>query len=178
MTTEFSRIERLDVIGGEDRRVTIAAEPDERAALARRFDLVAVERLDADLLVRRDAAGVLVRGTVRAAVVQACSVTGDPLPATIEEPVALRFIAPGEGADDEIELGSDSIDTVELEGGGVDLGETAAETMALALDPFPRSPRAEAVLRAAGVLSEEEAGPFGALAGLKARLAKGSDEAN
>lgn len=178
MTTEFSRIERLDVIGGEDRRVTIAAEPDERAALARRFDLVAVERLDADLLVRRDAAGVLVRGTVRAAVVQACSVTGDPLPATIEEPVALRFIAPGEGGDDEIELGSDSIDTVELEGGGVDLGETAAETMALALDPFPRSPRAEAVLRAAGVLSEEEAGPFGALAGLKARLAKGSDEVN
>lgn len=175
MTTEFSRLERLDTIGGEDRTVTIAADADERAALARRFDLVAVERLEGAFAVRRDPAGVLVRGTVLAAVVQACSVTGDPLPATIDELVALRFVAPGADGGDEIELGSDSIDTVELEGGGVDLGEVAAETMALALDPFPRSPRAEAVLREAGVLSEEEAGPFGALAGLKAKLAAPKD---
>ncbi|WP_277979633.1 YceD family protein [Sphingomonas phyllosphaerae] len=175
VTTEFSRVERLDTIGGEDRAVTIAADADERAALARRFDLVAVERLAGAFAVRRDPAGVLVSGTVRADVVQACSVTGDPLPATIDEPVALRFVAPSAGGDDEIELGGDSIDTVELEGGGVDLGEVAAETMALALDPFPRSPRAEAVLRVAGVLSEEEAGPFGALAGLKAKLAAPKD---
>ncbi|MBB3693915.1 DUF177 domain-containing protein [Sphingomonas sp. BK580] len=175
MTVEFSRIERLDTIGGEDRRVTVTADPDERAALARRFDLVAVERLEGEFAVRRDPVGVLVRGTVRAAVVQACSVTSDPLPATIDEPVALRFVAPGAGEEDEIELGSDSIDTVELDGGGVDLGETAAETMALALDPFPRSPRAETVLREAGVLSEEEAGPFGALAGLRAKLAAPKD---
>ncbi|TCP35637.1 DUF177 domain-containing protein [Sphingomonas sp. BK235] len=176
MTIEFSRVERLDTIGGEDRRVTIAADAEERAALARRFDLIAVDRLEGEFAVRRDAAGVLVHGSVRAAVIQACSVTGDPLPATIDEPVALRFVAPGTGGEDEIELGSDSIDTVELEGGGVDLGETAAETMALALDPFPRSPRAEAVLREAGVMSEEEAGPFGALAGLRARLGKTSDD--
>ncbi len=175
MTTEFSRLERLDTIGGEDRTVTVAAEADERAALARRFDLLGIERLEGDFTVRRDPAGVLVRGTVRAAVAQSCSVTGDPLHATITEPVALRFVAPGADGDDEVELGSDSIDTVELEGGGVDLGEVAAETMALALDPFPRSPRAEAVLRAAGVLSEEEAGPFGALAGLKAKLAASKD---
>ena len=42
--------------------------------------------------------------------------------------------------------------------------------MALALDPYPRAPGAEAVLRAAGVVSEEEAGPFGALAALRGRL--------
>ena len=44
--------------------------------------------------------------------------------------------------------------------------------MALALDPFPRGPGAEAALKVAGVISEEEAGPFGALAGLKDRLGK------
>jgi uncharacterized metal-binding protein YceD (DUF177 family) len=175
MTIEFSRIERLDTIGGEDRRVTVAADDGERAALARRFDLIAVERLDGDFAVRRDGAGVLVHGRVNAAVVQACSVTGDPLPATIDEPVTLRFVLPSDGGEEEIELAGDLIDTVELEGGGVDLGETAAETMALALDPFPRSPRAVAVLRAAGVLSEEEAGPFGALAGLKAKMAEPKD---
>ena len=60
---------------------------------------------------------------------------------------------------------------VPYDGGAIDLGETAAETMALALDPFPRGPGAEAALKAAGVISEEEAGPFGALAGLKDKLA-------
>ena len=50
--------------------------------------------------------------------------------------------------------------------GAIDLGEVAAETMALALAPFPRGPGADAALKQAGVLSEGEAGPFGALAGL------------
>ena len=54
----------------------------------------------------------------------------------------------------------------------IDLGEAAAETVALALDPFPRSPRAADVLRDAGVISEEEAKPKGALAGLGALLAR------
>ena len=175
MTPEFSRIERLDTIGGEERGVSIAADEDERAALAARFGLVAVERLEARLAIRRGANGIDVRGTVTAAVVQACSVTGDPLPATVDEPVALRFVeaaaAAGEVELDEVELEGDALDVVEIEGGGIDLGEAAAETMALALGPFPRSPRAATVLKEAGVVSEEEAGPFGALAGLKAKLA-------
>jgi uncharacterized protein YutE (UPF0331/DUF86 family) len=56
-------------------------------------------------------------------------------------------------------------------GAMIDLGEVAAETMALALDPFPRGPDAESALKAAGVISEEEAKPLGALAGLKDKLA-------
>ena len=59
-----------------------------------------------------------------------------------------------------------------LEGGAIDLGEAAAETMALALDPFPRAAGAEAALRAAGVLSEEEARPANAFAALKDALRK------
>jgi hypothetical protein len=39
--------------------------------------------------------------------------------------------------------------------------------LALVLDPYPRGPDAEAALKAAGVLSEEQAGPFAALAKLK-----------
>ena len=177
MTPEFSRIERLDTIGGDERVVSIVADEAERAALAARFGLVAIERLEARLAIRRGSAGIDVHGTVAAAVVQACSVTGDPLPATIDEPVALRFVelaaAGDEIALDEVELDGDALDIVEIEGGGIDLGEAAAETMALALDPFPRSPRAAAVLKEAGVVSEEEAGPFGALSGLKAKLAGG-----
>jgi hypothetical protein len=90
--------------------------------------------------------------------------------------VSVRFVdeSADTGEGDEIELDADSLDTIPYEGGAIDLGEAAAETMALALDPFPRGPNAAAVLREAGVISEEEAKPLGALAGLGALLGKPS----
>ena len=169
--TEFARPQRIDTIGGEARGVEVDADAAERAALAARFDLIAIDRLAGAFTVRREAMGILVEGRVEASLTQACSITGDPLPATIDEPVALRFIPAGEAGQDEVELGDDEIDVIPYDGGAIDLGEIAAETMALALDPFPRGPGAEAALKEAGVISEEEAGPFGALARLKDKLA-------
>lgn len=171
MTPEWSRPEKIDTIGEREKPVAIDTTADERRALAGRFGLLSVDALSAELVVRRDAAGILVTGKVRGAVVQPCSVTGDPVPAKVDEPVALRFVEPSaHGGDEEIELSEDSLDTIEIEGGTIDLGEAAAETMALSLDPFPRSPNAAAVLKEAGVISEDEARPLGALAGLKAKL--------
>ena len=164
---EFARPRRLDTIGAGETTVEIAAEPDERAALAKRFGVVAIDRLTATFALRRDAVGVRADGRIAAAVVQACTVTGDPLPTTIDEAVALRFLPAAEAGGDEIELDEGDLDTMFFDGGAIDLGEAAAETLALALDPFPRSPGAAAVLREAGVLTEDEAAPKGALAGLK-----------
>ena len=160
---------RLDAIGAGEQHVDVEADAGERAALARRFGLIAVDRLSASFAVRRDATGVFARGTLSGAVVQACSVTGEPVPARVEEAFELRFLPePGEAAD-EIELDADDCDTIFYRGGAIDLGEAAAETLALALDPFPRSPGADAALRKAGVLSEEDdpTGPFAALAKLR-----------
>jgi hypothetical protein len=47
-----------------------------------------------------------------------------------------------------------------------------AQSLGLALNPYPRSPEAEKMLKAAGVKSEEDVAPTGALAGLKDLLAK------
>ncbi|MBS0480432.1 MAG: DUF177 domain-containing protein [Proteobacteria bacterium] len=169
-TPEFSRPERIDTIG-EPRQVSIEADAAERIGLARRFDLIGIDRLGGAFTIRREAAGIAVDGRVTATLTQACSVTGDPLSGTVDEPVALLFVPAGAHDAEEVELGGGEIDVIPYEGGAIDLGETAAETMALALDPFPRGPGAEAVLKAAGVISEEEAGPFGALTGLKDKLA-------
>ncbi len=169
MTPEFSRPERVETIGEREREIAIEADERERARLATRFDLLAVDRLSAVFAVRREAGGIVARGQVSAAVVQPCSATGEPVPAEIDEAVALRFVA-DDGTTEEIELSADALDVVAYEGGAVDLGEAAAETMALALDPFPRSAGAAEALKEAGVLSEEEAGPLKAFAGLKARL--------
>ena len=166
MTPEFSRPERLDTIGAAPRHVAIEANEAERAALARRFDLVAIDRLAAALDLHREASGVVVRGRVEAIVTQACVVTDAPVVTRLDEPLALRFVETLPDAE-EIELDADDCDTVPIEGGSIDLGEAAAETMALALDPYPRAPGAEAALRTAGVVSEAEARPAGKLAGLK-----------
>ncbi|HEU4959196.1 MAG TPA: DUF177 domain-containing protein [Sphingomonas sp.] len=170
MTPEFSRPERIDAIGERARTVAIEAGEGERAALAERFGLVSIESLAAELTLRREAAGIAARGRVTAEVVQACVVTDAPVPARIDEDVALLFVPEGGEGDEEIELSAEDLDVVPYAGGAIDLGEAAAETMALALDPFPRAPDAEAALRAAGVLTEEEAKPAGALAGLKDAL--------
>ena len=167
---EFSRIERADTIGEGERSVRIEADEAERAALARRFDLKSVDMLEAEFRLRRDAAGIVAHGHVRGAVVQACVVTDDSIPVTIDEPVALRFVLDDAASEDEVELTEDALDTMVYDGAAVDLGEAAAETMALALDPYPRGPNAAAALRAAGVISEEEAKPLGAFAGLKDKL--------
>lgn len=167
---EFSRPERIDAIGDAARELHIEAGESERAALVARFGLLSIDRLAATFSLRREAGAIVARGTVSAAVVQACVVTGDPLPVSVDEPVALRFVADDQPDADEIELSGDDLDTIGYTGGTIDLGEAAAETMALALDPFPRGPRAEEALRAAGVLKEEEAGPFAALAALKGAL--------
>ena len=53
------------------------------------------------------------------------------------------------------------------EGGAIDLGGAIADTLALSLDPYPRSAGADAALREAGVMSEEQASPFAILAKLR-----------
>jgi uncharacterized metal-binding protein YceD (DUF177 family) len=167
---EFSRIERADTIGEGERSVRIVATEAERAALARRFELKGVDALEAEFRLRRDTAGIIAHGHVRGAVVQACVVTDEPVPVAIDEPVALRFVVDDIPGDGEIELDEDALDTMLYDGAALDLGEAAAETMALALDPYPRSPNAAAALRAAGVVGEDEVTPLNAFAGLKAKL--------
>jgi len=165
---EFSRPERLDLIGAGDRVVTITADASERAGLATRFGLVSIGRLEARFSLRKEAAGIRARGHLDAVLVQSCVVTEDPIPVTLGEDFDLRFVAePDAPAEDEIELSEDACDVVFFSGGAIDLGEAAAETMALALNPFPRGPRAGEVLAEAGVVSEDEVKPLGALAGLK-----------
>lgn len=182
MTPEFSRPHRLDQVGSGASSVSVSADESERKALAARFDLIAIDSLAADYSLRREAAGVRATGHLSARVVQACVVTEEPVPASVEEDFDIRFVPESGGGEEEVELSEDDCDTVFFTGGAIDLGEAAAETLALALDPFPRSPAAEAVLRDAGVVSEDEAkavseadakpNPFAGLAGLKDKLGK------
>ena len=171
MTPEFSRTFRLDELSGGPRAVSILAEAGERAALAARFGLIGIDRLEATAELVRDSEIVTATGRIEGEVTQACVASGEAVPARIAEDFALRFVPAGkETGADEVELAEGDLDELDYEGGSVDLGEAVAQTMALALDPFPRAPGAEEKLRAAGVLGEEDAGPFAALKALKDKL--------
>lgn len=161
MTPEFSRPLTLDRAHGAHR---FEASADECAALARRFGLAGVGSLIADFTLDREGGDVRAQGHLTAQVVQNCVATGADVPARIEEAFALRFVpAAADHSSDETELESDACEDIEHDGLAIDLGEAAAQTLALALNPFPRAPDADAALKAAGVLSEGEAGPFAAL---------------
>lgn len=174
MTPEFSRPVRIDTLGSGPRALSIEAGANERAALAARFGLVAIGRLQADAELTLSGDMVTATGSLRAEVVQSCVASGEPVAARIDEPFRILFRPqPDAGADEEIELGEEDMDVAFYDGAAVDLGEAVAETLALSLDPYPRSPAADAALKAAGVKGEDEAGPFAALAGLRDKL-KGS----
>lgn len=171
---EFSRPVRIDTVGEQPRAMAIAAEPEERAALARRFGLIAIDRLEAEFALSRRGEEIAMDGTLQADVTQACIASGAPVPAALIVPFDILFRPQPEAgrADEEVELSESELDVVFYDREEVDVGEAVAETLSLGLDPYPRAPEADAVLREAGVKKEgeEEKGPFAALAGLKGKL--------
>ena len=147
--------------------VAIEATDDERKALARRFGLVRIDRLEAEVALEVDGEAIGAKGRLRAAIVQSCAVSGEDLPVTIDEPLALRFVPAQSVADDEVELEENDLDEIPFEGTAFDLGEAVAQSLALAIDPYAVGPNAEQARKDAGLLDEAAAGPFAALAALK-----------
>ena len=169
---EFSRL--VDLRGIEDKPLVLVASPEECAALARRFDLVAVKRLEATVSLVRDGGTVGVDGRLRAEIVQSCAVSAEDLPVRIDEPLAFRFVpaVTSHRPDEEIELSEDDCDEIEYHDSRFDLGEAVAQSLLLAVDPFATGPQAGQVRVAVGLDDEAAAGPFAALAALKGQKPK------
>lgn len=165
---EFARRLRLDQIRDGDRLDLVAGEAD-RQAIAERLGLQRLDRLEAHAALSRTGDIVRARGRLHASLEQSCVVTGEPVAAHVDEAFELLFMPAPEGGkpDEEVELGADDCDVVFYDGAAIDIGDAIADTLALSVDPYPRSAGAEAALKEAGILSESEAGPFAALAKLK-----------
>ena len=152
-------------------RVDLVASQDDRDSIAKRLDLASIERLEAHCVLEHRGPSIRALGRIKAALTQSCIATGDPLPAYVDEPFELNFQPePSHAPDEEVELSGDELDVIFHDGSAIGLGEAVADTLALALDPYPRGPDADAALKQAGVLSEEQAGPFAALAALKGKM--------
>jgi uncharacterized metal-binding protein YceD (DUF177 family) len=155
-----------------DREVRIEAKADERAALARRLGLVALDSLEATirLLVKAGGRVVRLRGTLRAEVIQSCVVTMEPMRSRIEIPFERHYeAAEGLGTPAVVDIALDGEEAPEpLVDGTIDLGKAVAEQLALEIDPFPRIPGAAFNGYVSAAASRvESSGPFAALAKIK-----------
>jgi uncharacterized metal-binding protein YceD (DUF177 family) len=161
---EFSRMVRARPSPPE--RIAIEANEAERAALAARFDVVAIRALRAELAFTPDGEAVEARGALTADLVQACAVSGEDFPVRFEEPLTLRFVREAReiDPDEEAELPGDEPDEIEFTGDSFDLGEAVAQSLGLAIDPFAEGPGADAARQEAGIVQEGEAeGPLAEL---------------
>lgn len=171
--SDFSHRVALDLIRDGD-TVDLDSSDAERLSIASRLGLDSLDRLEAHVALHRDKDMIVATGRVRASLTQSCVATGEPVASDVDEPFEIRFVPePGGGLDEEeVELAESDCDIVFHDGSAIDLGAAVADTLALAIDPYPRSAGAEAALREAGVMSESEAGPFAVLA----QLRKGNGE--
>ena len=172
---EFSRPTLMESLKPGVNEFHVEAGPEERAALARRFGLVSIEHLAADLQLaaRADRRSVRVTGTVVADVTQTCVVTLEPVKNHIDAPLDRLY---GEDVPQEPVSSVVYLDDLEdvpdpVVAGAIDVGEAVAEQLALELDPFPRRPgvifEGYRAADGKGTAEEGEQGPFAVLARMK-----------
>jgi hypothetical protein len=157
--------------------MTVAAEPAERAGLARRLGqeqggVEAIDRLTADLTLEilpgpssHSGRRLRLSGRLQAALRQLCVVTLEPLEATIDESFTVIY-AGGVADAAEVEIDDAAADDSWDEpwpGDSLDVGEAVAQQLALAIDPYPRKPGVEAP---APATAQGAARPFAALSSM------------
>lgn len=155
---------------------TFVASASERSAIAAALGVLICREATATLTIHARAGGrYVVSGRLQAVIEQACVVTLEPVLQKIDEPIAGEFcpasdIAAGEHAEFDIDSEDEPIAIVD---GQLDVGQLAFETLALAIDPFPRAAGVEEVNLERGPSGRTTSGqgaaenPFAVLAKLK-----------
>jgi uncharacterized metal-binding protein YceD (DUF177 family) len=171
MTPEFSRPIAVDRVPPEGTTEQISATEDERQALAERFGLIAIHDLSALLQLqpwRRG--GIALTGRLEARIEQTCVVTLEPFQETVKEDITRFFAGQNAPGPRSVVRSVESLEEDEtdvISGGSIDVGEVVAESLGLALDPYPRKPGAEFISSAAETEKEKPQSPFAALKSLK-----------
>lgn len=175
---EFSRPLPVDKVTSSGVEQEIEAQSNERIKLAKRFGLIEVKELRAKLHAGLIEGGrtIEVSGTMEANVVQRCVVTLEPLPATIEQAIDTHFAVRPLPVTDSAVIADPDMDDIEaVENGIIDLGELVAQTLGVALDPYPRKPDlpyVEATFADPNAGNTVIEGPFAKLAELNKQTGK------
>jgi hypothetical protein len=175
--SEFTRLENVAVLPAEGRELHLAADATERRALAGRFGVSEVETLTADLSIECwRKSGLRLRGRVNARIVQACVVSLEPVVQIVQEDIDVTFVPrrrvpAGGNPRAEVIIDPDADEPPEeFDGRSLDIGAIVVEHLTLAIDPYPRSTKAEFAALTADADADgnsKPASPFAALRVLK-----------
>jgi uncharacterized metal-binding protein YceD (DUF177 family) len=163
---------RPDSVLAAGRNVSLDAPEDERAELAARLGVTSIESLRVNLHAVRFRGGFRVTGWLEADLTQASVVSLEPVRQHIAEPLDRIFLPGGERdyagpANAEVFVDLEGEDLPDhFDGGEADLSELIIETLALAIDPYPRA-EGEKVEDLGPSDSGGEDHPFAGLARLK-----------
>lgn len=137
---EFSRELEIARIPSGGRDFAIVADAAERAALADRFDLVAITDLRASGRAAWLPGGevLVLEGRLEAEVTQRCVQTLEPVTARVSVPLRRSFVTKSTGTE-AVVVDPEADEPEPLPAGRLDLGEIAAEELLLALDPYPKA---------------------------------------
>ncbi|MCP8882502.1 YceD family protein [Devosia sp. XJ19-1] len=168
----FDAVVRIDKLPAAGRSISVNANDAECKAIAEAMNIVSVERFSASLTIVPLRGGLRAQGRLDAQVTQASVVSFEPVPETISEDIDRVFLpaprdehAPVPGAEIFIDLENDDFPD-HIDGPEVDLSALLLESLALALDPYPR--KSGESLDDLGIAHKDvEEGPFAKLAGLK-----------
>lgn len=163
---------RLNSMPIAGRDVHVTPPEAERATIATQLGVVSVDTLDVRLHAVRFRGGIRVTGRLTADVTQNSVVTLEPLKQQISEPVDRIFLPGGEkayagpaNAEIFVDLEGDDVPD-HFEGNEADLSDLIVETLALAVDLYPREPNAS--LDDLGLKPDvDKISPFEALKALK-----------
>ncbi|MBT3766045.1 MAG: DUF177 domain-containing protein [Rhodospirillaceae bacterium] len=144
---EFSHPIPVDRLSETGTFLKISANKSERHALAKRLSIPAINSLNAEVRIKPESKGrkILVDADVTAQVTQTCVVTLGPIKNDLHTTAKVRFGNDSRSSqDDDVEIWAEDEDPPDpIIDGIIDVGEFVTEQLALALDPFPRSPDAK-----------------------------------
>lgn len=174
MTSEaplFDAVVRIDRMPASGRDLSVSLDEPTRAALAEALQISAIDSFEATLTVTPLRGGIRALGRLVADIVQPSVVTFEPVGQHIEESVDRVFLPEAQGhksapgAEVIVDIDDDDFPD-HIDGPEVDLSALLIETLALAIDPYPRRP--EESLDSLGIdVSGGPISPFGALEKLK-----------
>ena len=149
LTQEFSRLYSPEDLKEGITQLQLVANDMERDALAKRFGLLALGQLSADVTLIKEpdpAQPIIMSAQIRGTVVQECVVSLVPISSDINERIDCAF-APNDGAKSnklEIDIEPDGEDPPEpIIDGHFDVGGLIAEHLGLCIEAFPRAEGAE-----------------------------------
>jgi uncharacterized metal-binding protein YceD (DUF177 family) len=176
-STPWSSTLRLADVQRTSPTLELSPDPAQLKALAKLFDLEALNSLKAEVRLTPWLDGAELRGRWRAEVTQICGVTVEPFDSRLSGEFTVRVV-PSDSpaavhADEDVAVDPEADDPPDvLESDVIDVAAYVVEHVALEIDPFPRKPGVEFEPPP----EERPASPFAVLQSLKTAAKGGGDD--